>query len=93
MDTIFLIILSAFAVYGIISAIYAFLLLHIPIKDKYLMVHLDCTTEKTEAITRLLIKKYADCEVIILNDSLSEESTDIIKNLSAKYGQLHFADR
>lgn len=90
MKIILLIIVMFFACYGLIDIIFKLTVPHRCKNNQYMVIMCDNTSETLEFDMRSLLKKYSDCDIVVINDcNDNNEINEILKNFSKDYQRVH----
>lgn len=93
MNTILLIFMSLFAVYGAVAVFRQAVLSCGGTEEKYLIVRLENSPDEAEVKLRSIISKYSNCQIAVVGDNLSGEVLDIVNHLCNDYDNLSIVCR
>ncbi len=85
MKAIFIIVLSMFAVYGVFAAVLRAVGCCREGGEKCLIVKIKSSSDDVEVQIRTLLKKYPDCEIVIVDDGLKDEARNVAEKLCDDY--------
>ena len=91
METVFIAVLSLFAVYGIVSFIESLLdgfFEKNRMGDK-IIIYVKASEERLEGVVRYLVNKNPFSEIFVLDENDSEEIKKIVDNLAKEYAYVY----